>query len=165
MGKHSKVKENKKIKIHKSKVLIILFIIIAFILISFIFKEPIKNLILKIQLKDEWKETAQTNEKNSNKQLTLKSILDYNRIITFEFDNNILQTIIVYEQYKEKEEFLEKKKDVEIMQNIEVLNINENEQSIEIKKNDLGEDKNKSYEEIYDKYINQLIGMYKIISC
>ena len=28
----------------------------------------------------------------------------------------------------------------------------------------LGEDKNKSYEEIYDKYINQLIGMYKIIS-
>lgn len=164
MGKHSKVKENKKIKIHKSKVLIILFIIIAFILISFIFKEPIKNLILKIQLKDEWKETAQTNEKNSNKQLTLKSILDYNRIITFEFDNNILQTIIVYEQYKEKEEFLEKKKDVEIMQNIEVLNINENEQSIEIKKNDLGEDKNKSYEEIYDKYINQLIGMYKIIS-
>lgn len=164
MGKHSKVKENKKIKIHKSKVLIILFIIIAFILISFIFKEPIKNLILKIQLKDEWKETAQTNEKNSNKQLTLKSILDYNRIITFEFDNNILQTIIVYEQYKEKEEFLEKKKDVEIMQNIEVLNINENELSIEIKKNDLGEDKNKSYEEIYDKYINQLIGMYKIIS-
>ena len=164
MGKHSKVKENKKIKIHKSKVLIILFIIIAFILISFIFKEPIKNLILKIQLKDEWKETAQTNEKNSNKQLTLKSILDYNRIITFEFDNNILQTIIVYEQYKEKEEFIEKKKDVEIMQNIEVLNINENEQSIEIKKNDLGEDKNKSYEEIYDKYINQLIGMYKIIS-
>lgn len=164
MGKHSKVKENKKIKIHKSKVLIILFIIIAFILISFIFKEPIKNLILKIQLKDEWKETAQTNEKNSNKQLTLKSILDYNRIITFEFDNNILQTIIVYEQYKEKEEFLEKKKDVEIMQNIEVLNINENELFIEIKKNDLGEDKNKSYEEIYDKYINQLIGMYKIIS-
>ena len=164
MGKHSKVKENKKIKIHKSKVLIILLIIITFILISFIFKEPIKNLILKIQLKDEWKETAQTNEKNSNKQLTLKSILDYNRIITFEFDNNILQTIIVYEQYKEKEEFLEKKKNVEIMQNIEVLNINENEQSIEIKKNDLGEDKNKSYEEIYDKYINQLIGMYKIIS-
>lgn len=164
MGKHSKVKENKKIKIHKSKVLIILLIIITFILISFIFKEPIKNLILKIQLKGEWKETAQTNEKNSNKQLTLKSILDYNRIITFEFDNNILQTIIVYEQYKEKEEFLEKKKDVEIMQNIEVLNINENEQSIEIKKNDLGEDKNKSYEEIYDKYINQLIGMYKIIS-
>ena len=164
MGKHSKVKENKKIKIHKSKVLIILLIIITFILISFIFKEPIKNLILKIQLKGEWKETAQTNEKNSNKQLTLKSILDYNRIITFEFDNNILQTIIVYEQYKEKEEFLEKKKDVEIMQNIEVLNVNENEQSIEIKKNDLGEDKNKSYEEIYDKYINQLIGMYKIIS-
>ena len=46
---------------------------------------------------------------------------------------------------------------------IEIINTNEKELSIEIEKKDLGSETGKTYEEIYDKYLVQIIGAYQII--
>ena len=64
---------------------------------------------------------------------------------------------------EKKEEFDQKKNNYEITDSIEIININEKELSIEIEKKDLGSETGKTYEEIYDKYLVQIIGAYQII--
>ena len=69
----------------------------------------------------------------------------------------------MYEQFEEKEEFEQKKSNYSMVDNIEIINTNEEELSIEIEKKDFGSDTGKTYEEIYDKYLVQIIGAYQII--
>lgn len=158
--KHSKVKEKKAKNARISKVffLLLLFIILILAMVC-MFQNQIRQLFFKdnnIFSKDE--------EITEQQKLVIKSTMDFNRVITFEFETNILKSINIYEQYEDKEKFLEDKKEIELMKDINIINIDEEELSIEIEKKDLGEDINKSYDEIYDKYLNELIGMYEIVS-
>lgn len=158
--KHSKVKEKKAKNARISKVffLLLLFIILILAMVC-MFQNQIRQLFFKdnnIFSKDE--------EITEQQKLVIKSTMDFNRVITFEFETNILKSINIYEQYEDKEKFLEDKKEIELMKDINIINIDEEELSIEIEKKDLGEDINKSYDEIYDKYLNKLIGMYEIVS-
>lgn len=154
MGKHSMEKKNKEIN---KKSLIIMCIIIILIIVS----------ILVTQNKDMFK--IQKNESVNNwktvegEKLVLKSKLDYNRIIEYSFENNILKTIKIYEQYEDDEEYEEKKKTYNLIEDINLLKVDDKNLSIEIENKKLGEDEGLSYEEIYDKYLNQLIDVYIII--
>lgn len=167
MGKHSKIQEkHSKVKEKKAKTsiiskcffLLLLFIILILAIVC-MFQDQIRQLLFKdnnIFSKGEGITEQQ--------KLVIKSTMDFNRVITFEFETNILKSINIYEQYEDKEKFLEDKKEIELMKDINIINIDEEELSIEIEKKDLGEDINKSYDEIYDKYLNELIGMYEIVS-
>ena len=97
------------------------------------------------------------------KRLVIKSNSEYNKIIEYIFEKDVLKTVKIYEQFEKREEFDQKKNNYEITDSIEIININEKELSIEIEKKELGSETGKTYEEIYDKYLVQIIGAYQII--
>ncbi len=154
MGKHSKEKEKKKINIKKIIVFIITVIILVF---GFNFTQISGEEIISQVIGEK------TSAKVEEKKLVIKSNSDYNRKIEYSFENNILKTVKIYEQFEEKEKFETKKENYEIATNIEIIDVNEQELSIEIEKKDFGSDTGKSYEEIYDKYLVQIVGAYKVI--
>ena len=51
-----------------------------------------------------------------------------------------------------------------MVDNIEIINIDEEQLSIRIEKKDLGTDAEMSYEQIYDKYLVQIIDAYQIVN-
>lgn len=153
-----KEKEQKKEKKFLKKNLIILMIVLLMILITGVIiiikskDEPIQNFI---SIKDS---TTIEGEK-----LVFKSTSEYNRIIEYIFENNILKTVKIYQQFENSEDLEKEKEKYLNNSNITILNINEEGKSIEIQKNDFGSDTGKSYEEIYDKYLVQIIGAYEVI--
>lgn len=157
MEKHSIEKEKKKINF-KREIIAILIIIALVFGINFILSH--KNL-----QKDQT--DAYTEIKNlktiEGKRLVIKSNSEYNKIIEYIFEKDVLKTVKIYEQFEKREEFDQKKNNYEITDSIEIINTNEKELSIEIEKKDLGSETGKTYEEIYDKYLVQIIGAYKII--
>lgn len=157
MGKHSIEKEKKKINF-KREIIAILIIIALVFGIDFVLSH--RNL-----QKDQT--DAYTEIKNlktiEGKRLVIKSNSEYNKIIEYIFEKDVLKTVKIYEQLEKKEEFDQKKNNYEITDSIEIININEKELSIEIEKKDLGSETGKTYEEIYDKYLVQIIGAYQII--
>ena len=98
-----------------------------------------------------------------DERLVFKSTSEHNRIIEYIFKNNILETVKIYQQFENNEDLEKETEKYLNNSNITILNINEEERSIEIQKNDFGSDTGKSYEEIYDKYLVQIIGAYTII--
>lgn len=155
MGKHSVEKEKKKINL-KKELVAILIIIVLVLGINFLLSH--RN--IQKEQKDSSLKVSKTIE---NKKLVIKSNSDYNKIIEYTFENNIVKTVKIYEQFEEKEKFEEKIKDYEGIKNIEIIKTNEQELSIEIEKKDFGSDTGKTYEEIYDKYLVQIIGAYEVI--
>ena len=155
MGKHSLDKEKKKINLKKE--LIALFLIIVLVLgINFILSYR--------KIYTEQQDTSIKKSKTIEEQkLVIKSNIDYNKIIEYTFENNIVKTVKIYEQFEQKELFEEKRKDYEAIKNIEIVKVDEQELSIEIEKKDFGSDTGKTYEEVYDKYLVQIIGVYEII--
>lgn len=157
MGKHSIEEEKKKINFKKEIIAILIIIFLVFG-INFILSH--KNL-----QKDQT--DTDTGIKNSKtiegKKLVIKSNSEYNKIIEYIFENDVLKTVKMYEQFEEKEEFEQKKNNYKMADSIEIININEKELSIEIEKKDFGSDTGKTYGEIYDKYLIQIIGAYHII--
>ena len=152
MAKHSKEKITNK---SNNRALIIFAIFIILLLVGIIEVSIIRN-----------EKTSRFNSiKDSttieDERLVFKSTSEHNRIIEYIFKNNILETVKIYQQFENNED-LEKEKYLN-NSNITILNINEEERSIEIQKNDFGSDTGKSYEEIYDKYLVQIIGAYTII--
>ena len=153
-----KEKEQKKEKKFLKKNLIILMIVLLMILITGVIiiikskDEPIQNFI---SIKDS---TTIEGEK-----LVFKSTSEYNRIIEYIFENNILKTVKIYQQFENSEDLEKEKEKYLNNSNITILNINEEGKSIEIQKNDFDSDTGKSYEEIYDKYLVQIIGAYEVI--
>lgn len=154
MGKHSKEKEKKKINI--KKLVIFIFIVIILVFGCNFTQISGEEIIAKIA-----SEKAST--EIEEKRLVIKSNSDYNRKIEYTFENNVLKSIKIYEQFEEKEQFETRKNNYEIVNNVEVINVNEQELSLEIKKKDFGSDTGKSYEEIYDKYLVQIIGAYEVV--
>lgn len=151
MGKHSeeKKKSNKKI-------IIVLCIIICALITGFL----IKN-------KNWFSAKSNTSIENiktiENERLVLKNNSDYNKIIEFDFEDNKVKTIKIYEQFEEKEKYEEKKDTYKIAQDINLIEANDKKLSIEIERKNLGSDEGLSYEQVYDKYINQLIDIYTVI--
>lgn len=151
MGKHSK--EKKKINFKKS--LLAIFIVVILIWgINFILSHR------DIVEKQEKIETAKTIE---GQKLVIKSNSDYNRIIEYGFENNLLKTIKIYEQFEQKEQFDTKKSNYEKIEDIIIINADEKNLILEIENKDFGTDEGLSYEQIYDKYLIQIIGAYQII--
>lgn len=154
MAKHSKEKITNK---SNNRALIIFAIFIILLLVGIIEVSIIRN-----------EKTSRFNSiKDSTtiegERLVFKSTLEHNRIIECIFKNNILETVKIYQQFENSEDLEKEKEKYLNNSNITILNINEEERSIEIQKNDFGSDTGKSYEEIYDKYLVQIIGAYTII--
>lgn len=154
MAKHSKEKITNK---SNNRALIIFAIFIILLLVGIIEVSIIRN-----------EKTSRFNSiKDSTtiegERLVFKSTLEHNRIIESIFKNNILETVKIYQQFENSEDLEKEKEKYLNNSNITILNINEEERSIEIQKNDFGSDIGKSYEEIYDKYLVQIIGAYTII--
>ena len=154
MAKHSKEKITNK---SNNRELIIFAIFIILLLVGIIEVSIIRN-----------EKTSRFNSiKDSttieDERLVFKSTLEHNRIIECIFKNNILETVKIYQQFENSEDLEKEKEKYLNNSNITILNINEEERSIEIQKNDFGSDTGKSYEEIYDKYLVQIIGAYTII--
>lgn len=157
MGKHSEEKEKKKINFKKELLSLLIVIILVFGI----------NLILsnkEIFIEQPKEFISIKNSKTIEGQtLVIKSNSEYNRIIEYTFENNILKTVKIYEQFEEKEQYDAKKENYEIADDIEIINLNEQEIAIEIEKKDFGTDTGMTYEQIYDKYLVQIIGAYQII--
>ena len=154
MAKHSKEKITNK---SNNRALIIFAIFIILLLVGIIEVSIIRN-----------EKTSRFNSiKDSTtiegERLVFKSTLEHNRIIEYIFKNNILETVKIYQQFENNEDLEKEKEKYLNNSNITILNINEEERAIEIQKNDFGSDTGKSYEEIYDKYLVQIIGAYTII--
>ena len=154
MAKHSKEKITNK---SNNRELIIFAIFIILLLVGIIEVSIIRN-----------EKTSRFNSiKDSTtiegERLVFKSTLEHNRIIESIFKNNILETVKIYQQFENNEDLEKETEKYLNNSNITILNINEEERSIEIQKNDFGSDTGKSYEEIYDKYLVQIIGAYTII--
>lgn len=155
MGKHSKEKEKKKINLKKQSLVVLLVIILVFG-INFMLSN--KNIVI-----EEQKDMSRKTSKTDSKKLVIKSKTEFNRIIEYTFENDILKTVKMYEQFENKEKFEIQKKNYEIVDNIVIVNINEQELSIEIEKQDFGSDAAMSYEQIYDKYLVQIVGAYEVV--
>ena len=154
MAKHSKEKITNK---SNNRELIIFAIFIILLLVGIIEVSIIRN-----------EKTSRFNSiKDSttieDERLVFKSTSEHNRIIEYIFKNNILETVKIYQQFENNEDLEKEKEKYLNNSNITILNINEEERAIEIQKNDFGSDTGKSYEEIYDKYLVQIIGAYTII--
>ena len=163
MGKHSIEKPKKKINLKKELLAVIIIIALVFG-INFILSH--REVIIEKQEKETLSNagTSIINSKTiEGQKLVIKSNSDYNKIIEYTFKNNVLKTVRIYEQFETKETFEPKKQNYEMIENIKIININEQELSIEIEKKDFGSDTGKTYEEIYDKYLVQIIGAYQII--
>ena len=159
MGKHSKEKEKNKINIKKWILAILIIIIVVFLI-----KLVLSNINLHIEEQQEIENSSITTSKTIEEEiLVIKSRSDYNRIVEFSFENNILKTVKMYEQFEDKERFLEKKQNYDIADNILIINMNEQELSIETERKDLGSDIGMSYNQIYNKYLVEMIGIYEIL--
>lgn len=157
MGKHSVEKEKKKFNL-KKELLAMLIIIVLVLGVNLILSH---REVFVVQPKEDLSiKNAKTIEGQS---LVIKSNSEYNRIVQYTFENNILKTVKIYEQFEEKEKYDTKKDNYEMADDIEIINLNEQELAIEIEKKDLGTDTGMTYEQIYDKYLVQIIGAYQII--
>ena len=155
MGKHSLEKEKKHIVIP-----IVILTIITLMVLTFVFK------FIKFH-KDEVIQKVDTSISEDmtieGEKLIIKSNSEYNRIVEYSFENNILKSVKMYEQFEEKKKFDAKKKTYELVNNVAIISVNEEELSIEIEKKDFGSDTGMSYEQIYDKYLVQIIGAYTVL--
>lgn len=153
MGKHSLEKEKNGKRIMPYIVLIITLCVLMIVAITLIKNRENSNKILSI--------TQSTTIEGQ--KLVFKSTSAFNKIIEYTFEDNKLKTVKVYEQFENENDFKTLKEQYENIQDIKILKIDEKEKSIEIEKLDFGSDKDKSYEEIYDKYLVQIIGAYEQI--
>lgn len=163
MGKHSIEKPKKKINLKKELLAVIIIIALVFG-INFILSH--REAIIEKQENETLSNSGISiiNSKTiQGQKLVIKSNSDYNKIIEYTFENNVLKTVRIYEQFETKETFEPKKQNYEMIENIKIINVNEQELSIEIEKKDFGSDTGKTYEEIYDKYLVQIIGAYQIV--
>lgn len=157
MGKHSEEKEKKKINL-KKELLAMLIIIVLVVGINLILSH--REVFVEEQKEDLSIKNSKTIE---GQKLVIKSNSEYNRIVEYTFENSILKTVKIYEQFAEKEKYDTKKENYNMVDDIVIINSNEQELAIEIEKRNFGTDTGMTYEQIYDKYLVQIIGAYQII--
>lgn len=98
-----------------------------------------------------------------NEKLVLKSNSDYNKIIEFIFEDNKVKTLRIYEQFEEMQEYEEARDAYNASENFEVIKTDEPKLWIEIERKELGEEKDMSYDQVYDKYLVEFIDLYTLI--
>lgn len=167
MGKHSKQVKKRKVELNIRYLVVIIIIAILIVTGIYIYrnKDSIKNIIFKEDNKSDNTSKLSDSIINDvsieNECLVIKSLTDYNKIIEYKFENNSLKTVIIYEQFEEKQQYENKKKNYEEQKDIVIKEANEQNLSIEIEKRDFGSDKDLTYEQIQDKYLVQIIGAYE----
>lgn len=158
-SKHAKQEEKKSFK----GIYIAILVILALIIIGLIVWKLPHNIITIGNKNVPNFQSMKDDSTVEGEKLVFKSTSAYNKIMEYTFENKILKTVKIYEQFENEEDFKNLKEQYENKEAIKILNINEKEKSIEIEKLDFGSDKDKSYEEIYDKYLVQIIGAYEQI--
>lgn len=158
-SKHAKQEEKKNFK----GLFIAIILILALIIIGLIVWKMPHNIITISNKKVQNYESIKEDSTVEGEKLVFKSTSAYNKIMEYTFENNVLKAVKIYEQFENEDDFKNLKEQYESKETIKVININENEKSIEIEKLDFGSDKDKSYKEIYDKYLVQIIGAYQQI--
>lgn len=98
-----------------------------------------------------------------NEKLVLKSNSDYNKIIEFIFEDNKVKTLRIYEQFEEMQEYEEARDAYNASENFEVIKTDAPKLWIEIERKELGEEKDMSYDQVYDKYLVEFIDLYTLI--
>lgn len=98
-----------------------------------------------------------------NEKLVLKSNSDYNKIIEFIFEDNKVKTLRIYEQFEEMQEYEEARDAYKASENFEVIKTDDQKLWIEIERKELGEEKDMSYDQVYDKYLVEFIDLYTLI--
>lgn len=98
-----------------------------------------------------------------NEKLVLKSNSDYNKIIEFIFEDNKVKTLRIYEQFEEMQEYEEARDAYNASENFEVIKTDDQKLWIEIERKELGEEKDMSYDQVYDKYLVEFIELYTLI--
>ena len=98
-----------------------------------------------------------------NEKLVLKSNSDYNKIIEFIFEDNKVKTLRIYEQFEEMQEYEEARDAYNASENFEVIKTDDQKLWIEIERKELGEEKDMSYDQVYDKYLVEFIDLYTLI--
>lgn len=168
MGKHSKEKEKKKIPLAKIIIIVLIIVIVAFIY-NYREKLNLKNNILNIKdsiigiRKTSIENTIKNAKSIENEKLVMKSNNAYNKIIQYDFKDNTLTNVSIYEQFDNEKDYETAKNNYNNLNSIEIVNTNDNELSLVIQRKQFGTDENLSYEEIYDKYLVQIVGAYEII--
>ena len=156
MGKHSLEKE----KSNKKTVIICFVIAIVLIICG--------TLALKENENKPTKQNEMTGHITDlktveNTKLVIKSTNEYNKVIEYSFKQNKVKNVKIFEEFEQKEEYENRKKNYELNPKINIINSDDEKLFLEIEKLDLGTDEGLTYEEIYDKYINQIIGSYEVV--
>ena len=178
MGKHSK---HNDLEVKYKKIIFLIIIIILFTIITIynaqrenrqksgqsnlnyqnINEEMLNDIIVPVN--NNKYQSILTDISIENEKLVLQSLSNNNTIIEYQFKENLVEKIIVYEKFEKKEEFYKKKEIYSQIESIKLLYIDEKNMSIEFEKNDKGTDANLSYQEVYDKYLIRIVGGYKLI--
>lgn len=116
--------------------------------------------ITKLNEQQEYKDSVKNHTTVENERLVIKSTSSYNKIIEYKFKENIVEEVKVYEQFENKDQYDKKLEQYTSRNNIIILDKNEEELSIEIERKELGTDKNSTYEQVYNKYVINIIGAY-----
>lgn len=176
MAKHFEEKENKKSKpidqnnkkneknksIEKNKKKTAIWIIISSIIIIL----AIAGTLLFLNyghIKNNNEDMTTTGEMQNQKVLELKSLSEPNKTIKYKFEEDLLKTVETKEQFEDEQQFEMKRRNYEENLNINIVKIDEKNKILITQKKDLGTDNNLSYEQIYDKYLIQMIGRYEQI--
>lgn len=164
MGKHNK--ENEKRKYIKPIIILFAIIVIVGLLAFFAIKysENIKSFIATFKgQKNTTNLTFQTIKNDTSiehEKLVLKSTSEYNTIVEYVFEDNKAKTVKIYQEFEQKEEFNKKKENYEKQDDYKILYVNEEANSIEFERKDLGTEKELTYEELSDKYLVKILGAY-----
>ena len=150
-------------KFKKKKYLIILLIVTIVIVLAVsvyliqkkyhIFSSQIIKQIIRIK-------EGKTEE---GKILIIKDKTAFNKIIEFEFEDNIVKRINIYEEFEDQNTYEIAKQSYNYLKSVNILKESDKELYIFVEKNDFGTDTNLTYEEIYDKYLVQIIDAYELV--
>lgn len=97
------------------------------------------------------------------KILVIKNKTEKNKIILYNFENNIVNSLIIYEKFEQKEEYEKMKKIYSLTADCNIIKQSDNEQIIEIEKAIDEKESNFTYEDIYNKYLVTFSDIYEII--
>ena len=158
MGKHSGKHSVEQKGINKKVLLVLVLIIIIGLGSFFVYKY--KDSIFKSS--GNVKTYTIKPKTIEGEKLVLKSNSGDSRYIEFFFENNKLEKLKIYEQFEDEAKYEERKEEYSSYDIYKITKKNDKKFILEVEKTDLEEDEGLSYEEIYDKYVNKIVGAYEV---
>ncbi len=154
MGKHSAERK----KTNKGFLIIFILVLVTIIGIIVFDKNKQNNNLEKNEMT--YSISSKTIE---GEKLVIKGKADFARYVEFIFKDNILSQEKIYEQFDDKYKYELKKENYESQNVFKILKNDDKKMILEIEKGDLGSDEGLSYEEVYDKYVVQIVGEYEVV--